>query len=265
MFEIIKEHWANREQLFRMAKTDLIKTYRASVLGWSWAIIKPSITILVYWFAFTYGLRAGNPVNGYPYFLWLIAGLIPWFYISGMLTQGSEVTKRYSYLITKMRFPVSMISTFMSLSKLYVNLVLSVILIVVYFLCGGTLDVYLIQLPFCMAFMFLFFTLWSMLTVPLTAISGDFANILKSVVQPLFWLSGIMWSTDSLDPGLLRSFLELNPITFLAHGYRDSLVYKQWIWSDPQSFFGFIIIFILIGVLAVRTHNRLKKEIPDVL
>ena len=48
---ILKEHWEYRQQLVKLAKADLIKTYRGAALGWSWAIIKPAVTIFVYWFA----------------------------------------------------------------------------------------------------------------------------------------------------------------------------------------------------------------------
>lgn len=74
---ILKEHFEYRKQILKLAKADLIKTYRGAALGWSWAIIKPTITIFVYWFAFSIGLRAGKPINGYPFFLWLIARFNP--------------------------------------------------------------------------------------------------------------------------------------------------------------------------------------------
>ena len=47
-------------------RADLVKTYRGAALGWAWAIIKPAVTIFVYWFAFEIGLRAGKDVNRFP-------------------------------------------------------------------------------------------------------------------------------------------------------------------------------------------------------
>lgn len=61
--EIIKDHITYKQQIFKLAKSDLIKTYRGAALGWAWAIIKPAVTIFVYWFAFEIGLRSGKPVN----------------------------------------------------------------------------------------------------------------------------------------------------------------------------------------------------------
>ena len=48
--KILKEHWRFRQQLLKLAKADLIKTYRGAALGWAWAIIKPVVQIFVYWF-----------------------------------------------------------------------------------------------------------------------------------------------------------------------------------------------------------------------
>ena len=55
--EIIKDHIQYKQQIFKLAKADLIKTYRGAALGWAWAIIKPAVTIFVYWFTFEIGLE----------------------------------------------------------------------------------------------------------------------------------------------------------------------------------------------------------------
>ncbi len=62
IIEIANEHIRWRYQIFNLAKSDLKKTYSGAALGWLWAIIKPLITILVYWFAFSVGLRQGRVV-----------------------------------------------------------------------------------------------------------------------------------------------------------------------------------------------------------
>ena len=94
LVEIIKDHITYGQQILKLAKADLVKTYRGAALGWAWAIIKPAVTIFVYWFAFAIGLRAASTVSGFPYFLWLIAGVVPWFYISDMLTGGTDTIRR---------------------------------------------------------------------------------------------------------------------------------------------------------------------------
>lgn len=55
---IVRDHIDYRKQIFKLAGSDLRRTYRASALGWSWAIIKPLVTIFVYWFAFAIACAA---------------------------------------------------------------------------------------------------------------------------------------------------------------------------------------------------------------
>ena len=126
---IIKEHIEYKHQIVKLAKADLTKTYRGAAFGWSWAIIKPTVTILVYWFAFAIGLRMAKDVGQYPFFLWLIAGVVPWFYMSEMITTGANSIRKYSYLVTKMKFPISTIPTFVNISKFIVHLILLLIVI----------------------------------------------------------------------------------------------------------------------------------------
>ena len=67
--EIISDHIKWRKQILQLAKSNIIKQYRGAAFGWAWAVIRPSITIFVFWFAFSIGLRHGKPVEGYPFFL----------------------------------------------------------------------------------------------------------------------------------------------------------------------------------------------------
>ena len=62
---IIQDHIVWRHQLLKLAKADIVKTYSGAALGWAWAIIKPTVMVLVLWFAFSVGLRVNSEVNGY--------------------------------------------------------------------------------------------------------------------------------------------------------------------------------------------------------
>jgi teichoic acid transport system permease protein len=263
--DIVKEHTDYRKQIFQLAAIDLVKTYRGSALGWLWAVIKPSVTIFVYWFAFAIGLRVASTVNGFPFFLWLLAGIIPWFYMQEMLTQGSTNFKRYDYLVTKIRFPVSTISTFVSLSKLYVHLALLLIVAVLFVLFGYPVDVYFLQLPVYIALMFVFFTLWSMFASLLSAMSKDFANVVNSFVTAIFWVSGIMWDVNSINIPWLQKALLFNPVTFIATGFRNVFIYKRWFFEDTFALFAFLVMLVGMAGLALFTFHRLRRDIADVL
>jgi teichoic acid transport system permease protein len=265
LLDIVGEHTEFRKQVFQLAAIDLMKTYRGSALGWLWAIIKPSVTIFVYWFAFAIGLRASSSVNGFPFFLWLLAGIVPWFYMQEMLTQGSTNFKRYDYLVTKIRFPVSTISTFVSISKLYVHIALLMVVVVIFVLSGYPIDAYFLQLPIYIGLMFVFFTLWSMFASLLSAMSKDFANVVNSFVTAIFWVSGIMWDVNKINIPWLGKLLLFNPVTFIATGFRNVFIYKKWFFQDSFALMAFLVVLAVMAGLALFTFHRLRRDIADVL
>ncbi len=265
LVQIFKEHKDYKKQIYKLAKADLVKTYRGSALGWSWAIIKPVVTIFVYWFAFSIGLRAGKPVNGYPFFLWLVASVVPWFYMSEMITGGTDCIRRYSYLVTKMKFPVSTIPTFVNISKFMIHVMLIYIVIVLFRVFGYTPDIYLLQLPVYMLLTFIFFNVWGLFSAPLGAMSKDYVNLVKSFITAVFWLSGILWDPNTVKNAVLRKVLKVNPVTFLISGYRNCFIDKIWFWQQPTRLLYFGIITVILLILGLMIYKRLRKDIPDVL
>lgn len=264
--EIIKDHFQYKQQIFKLAKADLVKTYRGAALGWAWAIIKPAVTIFVYWFTFQIGIRGSSEVEEFPFFLWLIAGVIPWFYMSDMLTGGTECIRKYSYLVTKMKFPISTIPTFFSISKFMVHLVLMAIMILIFIFMGYPPDIYMIQLPIYMLLSFLFFTVFSLFASLLACMSKDFSNLVKSLVTAVFWLSGIIWNINTMkDIPWLKTVLKINPVTYLVEGYRNCFIHKIWFWEEPKILIAFLLILLVLIIFAIWTYRRLRKEIPDVL
>ncbi len=265
LIAIIKEHIEYKKQIFKLAKADLVKTYRGAALGWSWAIIKPTVTIFVYWFAFSIGLRAGKPVEGYPFFLWLIAGLVPWFYMSDMITVGTETIRKYSYLVTKMKFPISTIPTFVSISKLIIHCILIAIVVLLFGLFGFMPNVYMLQIFFYTFLMFIFFTLWSLFSSLIAAMSKDYLNLVKSFVTAVFWLSGIVWDANKITIPWLKKMLMVNPVTFLVNGFRNSFIYETWFWQQPKRLLYFVIMCLIMLLLALWAFKKLRKDIADVL
>lgn len=262
---IIAEHKSYRPQIFMLAKSDLVKTYRGAALGWAWAVIKPTITLFVFWFAFSIGLRHGKPIAGYPFFLWLVAGFLPWFYMQELITGGARCIRKYKHLVTKMKFPISIIPTYVNISHIYVHFALLAITIVLFALFGHYPDIYLLQIPFYMLLMFAFFTVWSLFGGMLSAISKDFQNLVNAMSSAIFWMSGIIYNVDDIEWQWLRVALKFNPVTVIASGYRRAFIYKKWFWQDKVSIVCFLITFTLFAVGALWAYRKLRKEIPDVL
>lgn len=263
---IIKEHLQFRKQILYLTKTDLIKANRGAALGWLWLLIQPLLLLLVYWFVLRIGLRVDTAKGEPDFFPWLMTGMIAWFFMSAMLNKGTGAIKSYKYLVTKMKFPISTIPTFVTLSKLTIHLALLAIAIsYLVFVEGVEVTVHWLQLPVVIAMMGLFFITWGLFAAPLAAISKDFHNLVKSVTRILFWLSGVIWSVRQLDIEWIQTLLIFNPITFFVEAYRKALLYGEWITEDLTALGGFLLVWLILAILAAFTFSRVRKEIVDVL
>ena len=264
--EIIKEPWEWRKQILSLGLFDLKKTSAGAVLGSFWFFAKPAVYIFCFWFALEVGLKSGNQTGSdVPYILWLMGGLIPWFYMQDILGAGIDVFKRYSYLVTKIKFPLPGIPTIYSISTMIIQAGLVAALLIVFFLCGQTADWYLLQIPVAMVLMFVFFDLFSLMTSCLSAISKDFKNLLQTLSTPLFWLSGVIFDVYSMGIPAIEAILMFNPVTFFVTMYRCAVYDKMWIWEKPEAIIGFVVVFILQLIATTIIYKRTHEEVADVL
>ena len=99
----------------------------------------------------------------------------------------------------------------------------------------------------------------------LSSISRDFLNLVKSLTQALFWMSGILYDANGIGQQWIRNILLFNPVTIVVNGYRNALIYQKWFWEDWQQLVNFAIVYAVMLLLAVWVYRKLKKDIPDVL
>ena len=265
---ILKDNWEWRRQIASLSLFELRKKSRGAVLGWTWFFIKPAMYIFCFWFALGIGLRVGNAMaaeGAPPYLLWLCAGIIPWFFMSDMINQGSDVLRRYPYLVNKIKFPLSGISTIYTGATMIVQLMLMIVLFVIYFLYRQPLDIYLIQVPFLLILMFVFWNIFSILFSQLSAMSKDVSNLMQAFSTPLFWLSGVIYNIKAVDIPFVQVLMQYNPVTFFVVSFRDAFYDKMWFWEDKGICMGFAIVFVVTLVLALLTYKKLNEEVADVL
>lgn len=263
--KIINEHLEYRKQILKLAKVGFKRENSNSLLGGLWNIVRPIIIILVYWFTFSIGLRSGGDVNEQPFLLWLLVGIIPWFYISEMLVKGGKALISNKHLITKMKFPLSIIATFTNITHFFTHLMLVGVIFIMYFIFKVPLTIYVLQLPIYIILTFTFLNLWSFFISILVVFSKDLLQLIKSLITALFWLSGIIFNINNIDIPLIKLILDINPITFLVTGYRNCFLNQVWFFEQPKQLLVFLIILVILALLGLQSFRKLRKEIPDVL
>lgn len=262
--QIVSENWSMRKQIGSLAISDLVKTYRGSALGMVWLFARPAVYVFVFWFTLTLGMRSGKPVNDMPYLLWLVTGIFPWFFMSAMIATGGSVYNRYSYLVNRIRFPLSVISTFYVMSLMIILVAEMAVVVAACLIFQVPITLHVLQVPLILILMFVFWTFYSIAMSPLSALSKDFSNLLRTLTTPLFWLSGIFFHLDSL-PMAAQAVMWFNPVAWFVQSMRDSFVYHVWIWEKPVQLAIFLVVFFAIILFALRNYRRLREEVPDVV
>ncbi len=103
MIKLVKEIIDKRQIIGDLAKADFKKRFAGSYFGVAWMFIQPIVTVLIYFCIFQLGFKSVPPIPGVPYVLWLVPGIVPWFYFSEALTGGTNALLEYNYLVPKLR------------------------------------------------------------------------------------------------------------------------------------------------------------------
>ena len=254
----------NIGRTYAMAQVTLTKRYSGSALGVAWALIKPLIFVFAYWFAVAIGIRGSKPMGGVPYILWLIPGIMPWFYIADALTIGGAAIRSNSHFVTKMVYPVATLPVSEVLSLFFVHLMMMCFSTAVFVVSGFGLSIYFLQLPYYLLCCLAFTLVTSTLLSALTAISQDVLQAVKSLITLLFWLTPVLWSADNLASPVKQIVLA-DPICYITAGYRNTFVYQRWFFQDWQYTIYFWAAMVGLTLLASYLFAKLEPEFADVL
>lgn len=257
--------WRERAVVWELVKNDFRARFAGSYLGLIWAFVQPLITITLYWFVFQVGLRTGG-VSNHPFILYLMAGLIPWFYFSEAWTGATNSLLEYNYLVKKVRFHVEILPVLKVAAALFVHLFFVAVLVILSLLYGYTPDLYLVQIPYYMFATALLVLGLSYITAACTVFFRDMSQIVNVLLSIGVWVTPIMWSPASAAmPELLGKLFKLNPVYYIVDGFRDALLEKVWFWEKPLWSVYFWVGTIAVYLLGVKLFNRLKVHFSDVL
>ncbi len=100
----LRDLWIYRELVLFMIWRDIKVRYKQTLLGATWAVIQPVMTMLV--FTFLFGKVAKLPTDGnIPYPIFSYTALLPWGLFVTALNQASRSLTSNHNMITKIYFP----------------------------------------------------------------------------------------------------------------------------------------------------------------
>lgn len=259
------ELFQNRRLIVNLAKNDFKTKYAGSYLGIVWAFVQPVVTILVYWFVFSVGLKAGT-VSDYPFVLYLVSGIIPWFFFQDALNGGTNALIEYNYLVKKVVFKISVLPIVKMLSAFFVHVFFVVFSLILCSLYGYTPSLATIQIVYYSACTFMLTLGLVYATSAIVVFFRDLTQIISICLQVGIWMTPIMWDVNMLAnyPWLMKLF-KFNPMYYIVTGYRDSMLGNEWFWNHWGWTAYFWIVTGALFALGSWIFKRLKPHFADVL
>lgn len=253
----------DRKLILSLAKNDFKTKYAGSYFGIIWAFVQPVIMMFVYWFALDIGLRSGDMLD-YPFVLWLMCGLVPWFFFSDALGSGTNALTEYSYLVKKVVFKIDILPIVKVVSSIFVHLIFVILIIILHAFYGFYPDLYTLQVVYYIICMFALLIALAYITSSIVVFFKDLNQVIGIILQVGIWATPIMWSALNISAEL-NKVMKLNPVYYVVNGFRDSFLDKVWFWQRPVWTAGYWIVVFILYVVGRNIFKRLQTHFADVL
>jgi len=252
------ELWRYRELLYFLTWRDVKIRYKQAVLGFLWAFIQPFLKMVV--FSVVFGGLAKMDSEGFPYPIFLYAGLLPWQFFADAVNRSGQSIVGGANLITKVYFP-RLIMPVASVGACLVDFAISFgILIAMMF--------YYHMVPSASILMVLPLVLVTILSAlgigvlvsALNTAYRDFRYALPFLVQIWMFLTPVIYSVKII-PENWQWLILLNPMAGIVDAYRSAILGKAFDWGNLGISLGIATVMFLIGLAYFRKTERYFADI----
>lgn len=260
------ELFQNRHLIWKLSKNDFKKRYAGSYLGAVWAMVQPVVTIVMYYIVFEVIMGSGRPMasDDIPYVLFLTAGLVPWFYFSEALLNGTNAMLEYTYLVKKVVFKISIIPIIKIIAATFIHIFFALVLLLIAMLYGYFPSIYSLQFFYYSFCLFIFVLGMCYTTCAVMVFFRDLGQIINILLQIGMWATPILWDIETIGPKA-RMLIKINPLVYIVNGYRSTIFEKSWFFEDFYSTVYFWIITVAVFGIGALVFKRLKVHFADVL
>jgi len=256
----MRRHENYRELVWMLAKTDFKLRYHGSVLGYLWALLKPLLTFAVLNFVFS---SVFNPrsTGMETYSLQLLVSLMMFYFFSEGTNAGMGSLLNKSQLVTKIyvpRWTIILASTINATLIFLMNL----LVIALFFAFKGFMPSLAAIGMFLLFSIFIYVIVlsFSLITAPLYVKFRDLSMIWEVLLMIILYASPIIYPLATL-PAQYHQFILLNPLAFIIHFTKESLVNNHF--ATPLQYAIFICIVFGAFAFSIFSYRKLAPRIAE--
>jgi lipopolysaccharide transport system permease protein len=263
------------ELLYNLTLRELRGKYKRSALGWLWSIINPLANIAVYSVVFgvffDVDAPVGDPSGLQVYALFLVAGLLPWTFLSNGLGGAVGSIVANESLVKKVYFPRWILPT-SAVGAWFAGFAIELLVFGIILVIAG--NAVFLWVPLVLVLMVLQATFVVGLGLILAAVNVYFRDVqhfLAILLNIWFYATPVLYPPD-LPPETyelggweipVQDILALNPMAIFLDAYRDILYHLRYPTLTQMA-------VLTIGSLATLTagitvFRRFEPRLAEVL
>jgi ABC-2 type transport system permease protein len=260
--------------LVNLVLRELRSRYKKSVLGWTWSLLNPVASVVVYWVVFGVFLEVkpptGDPSGLKSFVIFLICALVPWNFFSNTVSTSIEVLVGNANLIKKVYFPRELLVA-ATVGALGVTFLIELGVVCVVLLIVGNMVLPWIPVLLVLVALLAAFVLGAGLILSVTNVYfRDVRHFVAIALQILFYSTPIVYPLSVVEDtekevlGIpLVDIYELNPLVRFVEAFRAVLYDLRF----PSLGTSLYLVAWAVGMVALglwvfsKLDRRLAEEV----
>lgn len=274
MITLLRDLRGSRELLTNLTNREVKGKYKRTALGQAWSLANPIALMIIYTAVFGFVIdipqNPGDPSGLSVFALWLMCGLLPWTFFTGVVNAGMASLTANENLIKKVWFPRITLIASGSLATLYTWVIEMSVLAVALLIVGGPrVLMFLPLVVLAMALLTLFASGVSMIFAIANVHFRDMQHLTTILFQMWFYATPILYpvtlvqdAAGSVGTWLIEVY-RLNPMERFVEVFRN-LLYDQRLpeLDSVLHCVGWTAVALLVGA---RVFRRSEARLAELL
>lgn len=259
----LKELVAYRDLFFFLVWRDVKVLYKQTVMGFSWALIRPIFQVAV--FTFIFGNLAKVSSDGVPYALFNYVAMVPWTYFQASMTSATSSLVSNKGMLTRIYFPRLIIPMTSVLAKL-VDFGIGLAFVVAPMAYYGVVPTWhVLALPLLILLMMMLAAGVGMWLSALTIQYRDINHATSFIAQILMYAAPVVWPVSLITETYgetVRLLYGIYPMAGIIEGFRAALLGST---PMPWDLIGIgSISTVFLFVTGAFYFRRMERRFADV-
>ncbi len=268
----LTEITSRRELFTNLTLRELRSKYKRSILGWTWSLLNPLTSLVIYAFVFglIFGVRAdtGDPSGLRNFAMFLMCGLLPYNFISNGLNGGMQSLIGNGNLVKKVYFPREILVAAITASWV-VSFLIELAVLAVALVFFGNVIVLWIPMVLVLVLIEVVFVLGLALALSTAAVYfRDLQHLLGLVLQVWFYSAPIVYpmtlvQSELGESGWKITLYNLNPLARFVEAFRDVMYDMRFPPLDHMAYLvGISLASLVFGMYVFgRLEGRIAEEL----